>query len=143
FDFNEQLGKGSSFMKGKDWQAILPVWEDFIGNAFGRHTARRHRRVPKPYHEFKLDCSGSPMLPEIDDLSLETKKAMIWSFLTIHYRTCCGKPKVPVPWSDIMKGQSRLISSTYLPDDTKILEPSKMLCTDANAILDFWWDRQE
>ncbi|KAG1884334.1 hypothetical protein F4604DRAFT_1919503 [Suillus subluteus] len=42
-----------------------------------------------------------------------------------------------------MKGQSRFISSTYLPDDTKILEPSKMLRTDANAILDFWWDRQE
>ncbi|KAG1855361.1 hypothetical protein DFJ58DRAFT_727565 [Suillus subalutaceus] len=57
--------------------------------------------------------------------------------------TCCGKPKVPVPWSNIIKGQSRFISSTYLPDDTKILEPSKMLRTDANAILDFWWDRQE
>jgi hypothetical protein len=42
-----------------------------------------------------------------------------------------------------MKGQSRFISSTYLPDDTKILEPSKLLSKDANAILNFWWDRQE
>ncbi|KAG1873905.1 hypothetical protein F4604DRAFT_1925477 [Suillus subluteus] len=146
FDFNEQLGKASSFMKGKDWQAILPAWEEFIGDAFDHDQDQDAtllggtQRVPKPYHEFKLDCSGSPMLPEMDDLSLETKKAMIRSFLTIHYRTCCGKPKVPVPWSDIMKGQSRFMSSTYLPDDTKILEPSKMLCTDANAILDFWWD---
>ncbi|KAG1883242.1 hypothetical protein F4604DRAFT_1677600 [Suillus subluteus] len=149
FDFNEQLGKGSSFMKGKDWQAILPVWEEFIGDAFDHDQDQDAtllggtRRVPKPYHEFKLDRSGSPMLPEMDNLSLETKKAMIWSFLTIHYRTCCGNPKVLVPWSDIMKGQSRFMSSTYLPDDTKILEPSKMLRTDANAILDFWWDRQE
>ncbi|KAG1843434.1 hypothetical protein F4604DRAFT_1938209 [Suillus subluteus] len=149
FDFNEQLSKGSSFMKGKDWQAILPVWEEFIGDAFDHDQdqdatlLRGTRWVPKPYHEFKLDRSGSPMLPEMDNLSLETKKAMIQSFLTIHYRTCCGKPKAPVPWSDIMKGQSRFISSTYLPDDTKILEPFKMLRTDANAILDFWWDRQE
>ncbi|KAG1887847.1 hypothetical protein F4604DRAFT_1674995 [Suillus subluteus] len=148
FDFNEQLGKGSSFMKGKDWQAILPVWEEFIGDAFDHDQDQDAtllggtRWVPKPYHEFKLDRSGLPMLPEMDDLSLETK-AMIRSFLTIHYRTCCGKPKVLVPWSDIMKGQSRFISSTYLPDDTKILEPSKMLRTDANAILDFWWDQQE
>ncbi|KAG1878839.1 hypothetical protein F4604DRAFT_1679723 [Suillus subluteus] len=165
FDFNE-FGKGSSFMKGKDWQAILPVWEEFIGDAFDHDQDQDTtllggtRRVPKPYHEFKLDCSGLLMLPEMDDLSLETKKAMIRSFLTIHYSkpddqypfhhltpagtgTCCGKPKVLVPWSDIMKGQSRFMSSTYLPDDTKILEPSKMLRTDANAILDFWWDRQE
>ncbi|KAG1841513.1 hypothetical protein F4604DRAFT_1939439 [Suillus subluteus] len=146
FDFNEQLGKGSSFMKGKDWQAILPVWEEFIGDAFDHNQdqdatlLRGTWRVPKPYHEFKLDHSGLLMLPEMDNLSLKTKKAMIRSSLTIHYRTCCGKPKVPVPWSDIMKGQSRFISSTYLPDDTKILEPSKMLHTDANAILDFWWD---
>ncbi|KAG1866911.1 hypothetical protein F4604DRAFT_1682727 [Suillus subluteus] len=149
FDFNEQLSKGSSFMKGKDWQAILPVWEEFIGNAFGQDQDQDTtllggtQWVPKPYHEFKLDCSGLPMLPEMDDLSLKTKKAMIWSFLTIHYRTCCGKLKVLMLWSDIMKGQSRFISSTYLPDDTKILEPSKMLHTDANAILDFWWDQQE
>ncbi|KAG1763754.1 hypothetical protein EDD22DRAFT_846221 [Suillus occidentalis] len=34
FDFNEQLGKASSFMKVKDWQVILPAWEDFISDAF-------------------------------------------------------------------------------------------------------------
>jgi hypothetical protein len=36
FDFNEMLGKGSSFMKTKDWQVILPIWEDFIGNEFSK-----------------------------------------------------------------------------------------------------------
>ncbi|KAG1836907.1 hypothetical protein F4604DRAFT_1692589 [Suillus subluteus] len=44
-------------------------------------------------------------------------------------------------WMDEKGGL--LTSGTYLPDDTKILEPSKMFHTDANAILDFWWDRQE
>jgi hypothetical protein len=34
FDFNEQLGMGTSFMKCKDWQVILPAWEDFIGDVF-------------------------------------------------------------------------------------------------------------
>jgi hypothetical protein len=43
------------------------------------------RRVPKPYHEFDLDRSGSPILPELEDLTLETKKSMIRSFLTTHY----------------------------------------------------------
>ncbi|KAG1732465.1 hypothetical protein EDD22DRAFT_960363 [Suillus occidentalis] len=149
FNFNEQLGKSSNFMKGKDWQAILPAWEDFIGDAFDQDEDQDvtllggTQRIPKPYHEFDLDRSGSPILPELEDLTLEMKKAMIQSFLTIHYRKCCGKLKVPVPWSDIMKGQSRFISSTYLPDDTKVLEPSKLLHKDANAILDFWWDRQE
>jgi hypothetical protein len=33
-DFNEQLGMGTSFMKCKDWQVILPAWEDFIGDVF-------------------------------------------------------------------------------------------------------------
>ncbi|KAG1851637.1 hypothetical protein DFJ58DRAFT_842118 [Suillus subalutaceus] len=69
---------------------------------------------------------------------------LIWEdFIGDAFGTYCGKPKVPVPWSNIMKGQFKFISSIYLPDDTKILEPSKMLHTDANAILDFWWDRQE
>ncbi|KAG1759115.1 hypothetical protein EDD22DRAFT_849477 [Suillus occidentalis] len=144
FDFNEQLGKGSNFMKGKDWQAILPAWEDFIGDVFDQDEDQDvtllggTQRVPKPYHEFDLDRS---------DFTLETKKAMIRSFLTIHY-TACRKmlwkaERSLVPWSDIMKGQSRFISSTYLPDNTKILEPSKLLSKDANAILNFWWDRQE
>ncbi|KAG2114324.1 uncharacterized protein F5147DRAFT_570696, partial [Suillus discolor] len=34
FDFNEHLGRGSSFMKCKDWQVILPAWEDYIGDEF-------------------------------------------------------------------------------------------------------------
>ncbi|KAG1775257.1 hypothetical protein EV702DRAFT_1199576 [Suillus placidus] len=42
-----------------------------------------------------------------------------------------------------MKGQSKFISSTYLPDNAKLVKPSKMLRVDANAILDYWWDRQE
>ncbi|KAG1783198.1 hypothetical protein EV702DRAFT_1191630 [Suillus placidus] len=166
FDFNEQLGRGSSFMKHKDWQAILPGWEEFIGDVFDQDEDQDAtllggiRRGTKPYHEFELDHLGSPMLLEMDDLSLETKKAMIRSFLTIHYSKpddqyqfnhltpagkgiCCGKPKVSVPWSDIMKGQSKFISSTYLPDNAKLVKPSKMLRVDANTILDYWWDRQE
>jgi hypothetical protein len=67
-----------------------------------------------PYYEFDLDHSDLPMLPELDGITLETKKSMIRSFLTIYYSkhnhqhsfhhltpagtgTCCGKPKVPVP----------------------------------------------
>ncbi|KAG0692661.1 hypothetical protein DFH29DRAFT_882185 [Suillus ampliporus] len=147
FDFNEQLGKGSSFMKSKDWQVILPAWEDFISDVFdqdqdGTLLGGTHRG-PKPYYEFDLDHMGLLILPDIDGFSLNTKKGIIRSFLTIHYRICCGKPKVPVPWSDIMKGQSRFISSTYLPDGTQIMEPSKIHWDAANALLECWLDRQE
>ncbi|KAG2356943.1 hypothetical protein BDR07DRAFT_1380452 [Suillus spraguei] len=129
FDFNEQLGMGSSFMKCKDWQVILPAWEDFIGDAFNQDQDQDSMLlgcthwVPKPCYEFDLDSMGLPMLPDVEGFSLNTKKGMIWSFLTIHYRICSGKPKVPVPWNDIMKGQSRFISSTYLLDTTKIVDP--------------------
>ncbi|KAG1787531.1 uncharacterized protein HD556DRAFT_1448719 [Suillus plorans] len=149
FDFNEHLGMGSSFMKCKDWQVILPAWEDFIGDAFNQDQDQDGtllggtHQVPKPHYEFDLDRMGLPMLPDIEDVSLDTKKGMIQSFLTIHYRICCGKLKVPVPWSDIMKGQSRFISSTYLPDDAKIMEPSKMHWDEANALLECWLDRQD
>ncbi|KAG1872209.1 hypothetical protein F4604DRAFT_1681315 [Suillus subluteus] len=124
FDFNEQLSKGSSFMKGKDWQAILPVWEEFIGDAFDHDQDQDAtllggtRRVPKPYHEFKLDRSG------FADVARDGR------FIP---RDQEGNDSV-IPYHSL---------HTYLPDDTKILEPSKMLRTDANAILDFWWDRQE
>ncbi|KAG1859083.1 hypothetical protein C8R48DRAFT_774894 [Suillus tomentosus] len=123
FDFNEHLGRGSSFMKCKDWQVILLAWEDFIGDEF--------------------DHMDLLILPNIKGVLLEVKKAMIRSFLTIHYRICCGKRKVPVPWSDIMKRQSRFISSTYLPDDIKITDPSKMQWNEANTLLECWLDRQD
>lgn len=97
-------------MKCKDWQVILPAWEDYIGDEFsesGDHFSGASfnlchvhqdqdqdqdgtllggtRQVPKPYYEFDLDRMGLPMLPDIEGASLETKKGMIWSFLTIHY----------------------------------------------------------
>ncbi|KAG2085282.1 uncharacterized protein F5147DRAFT_782115 [Suillus discolor] len=61
-------------------------------------------------------------------------------FIGDEFRICCGKRKVPVPWSDIMKGQSQFISSTYLPDDIKITDPSKMQRDEANALLESWID---
>ncbi|KAG2072202.1 hypothetical protein BDR04DRAFT_1153464 [Suillus decipiens] len=91
FDFNEQLSKGSSFIKYKDWQVILPSWEDFISDAFDQdkdQDVTLHggtHQVPKPYHEFDLDHLGLLMFLKINGLPLETKKAMIWSFLTIYY----------------------------------------------------------
>jgi hypothetical protein len=48
--------------------------------------------------------------------------------------------KVLVPWSDIMK--SRFISSSYLPDNAKIMDPSKMHQDEANALLECWLDQQ-
>jgi hypothetical protein len=118
-------------------------------------------RVPKPCYEFDLDQMGLPMLPDIEGFSLNTKKVIIRSFLIIHYskpdhRTlqplfdaplpttgiCCTKVKVPVPCSNIMKGQSRFTSSSYLPDNVKIMDPSKMHQDEANALLECWLDRQ-
>ncbi|KAG2082113.1 hypothetical protein BD769DRAFT_1683397 [Suillus cothurnatus] len=91
FDFNEQLGMGTSFMKCKDWQVILPAWEDFIGDVFNQDEDQDStllggtRWVPKPCNEFDLDWMDLPMLPDIEGFSLNAKKGIIWSFLTIHY----------------------------------------------------------
>ncbi|KAG1726510.1 uncharacterized protein EDB91DRAFT_1086744 [Suillus paluster] len=151
FNFNEQLGKGSSFMECKDWQVILPAWEDFIGDMFPHLICVTSTKIRI---KTRMACCSEalarvpnhtslPILPDIDGFSLNTKKGVIWSFLTIHYRMCCGKLKVPVPWSDIMKGQSRFISSTYLPDGTQIMEPSKMHRDEAISLLECWLDRQD
>ncbi|KAG1819023.1 uncharacterized protein BJ212DRAFT_1479151 [Suillus subaureus] len=91
FDFNEQLGKVSSFMKTKDWQVILAGWEDFLGDVFNQDqdlegtVIRGTHQIPKPYYEFDQDHMGLLILPNMDNVPLETKKSMIWSFLTIHY----------------------------------------------------------
>ncbi|KAG1814384.1 uncharacterized protein BJ212DRAFT_1482119 [Suillus subaureus] len=149
FDFNKQLGKGSSFMKTKDWQVILVGWEDFLSDVFDQDQDLEGTviggtcQIPKPYYEFDQDRMGLLILPNMDNVLLGTKKSMIQSFLTIHYRRCCGRPKVPVPWSDILKGQSRFISSTYLLDGIQIWEPSKLTHCEANTLLDYWFDQQE
>lgn len=42
-----------------------------------------------------------------------------------------------------MKGQSRFISSIYLPEDAKIMDPSKMQRNEANTLLECWLDQQD
>ncbi|KAG1877155.1 hypothetical protein C8R48DRAFT_768704 [Suillus tomentosus] len=97
------IGIGSSFMKSKDWQVILPAWEDFISDAFNQDQdqegtlLRGTCRVPKPYHEFDLDRMGVPMLPNIEGVSLEDKKGMSQSFLTIPYRKPVDRKPAPSP----------------------------------------------
>ncbi|KAG1903868.1 uncharacterized protein F5891DRAFT_1184813 [Suillus fuscotomentosus] len=41
-----------------------------------------------------------------------------------------------------MKGQSRFISSLYLPDDTKLTVPSKLQWDEANTLSECWLTRQ-
>ncbi|KAG2116992.1 uncharacterized protein F5147DRAFT_768379 [Suillus discolor] len=152
FDFNEHLGIGSSFMKCKDWQVILPAWEDFIGDAFNQDQDQDGtllggtRRVPKPYHEFDLDRMGLPMLPDIEGVSLDAKKGMIRSFLTIHYR----KPvdRKPAASSDAhrhrnMMWKAKGPSALERHNEGTIMDPSKLQWNEANTLLECWLDRQD
>src|SRR5712692_2670644 len=44
------------------------------------------RMFPTPAFKLKKDGDGMPLLPDITELKLEAKKAIVRAFLTSHYR---------------------------------------------------------
>jgi hypothetical protein len=50
---------------------------------------------------------------------------------------------VAVPWSAIRDNESRFISRQYVPTDVKIKDPSKLQSSDADALLEYWYERQK
>lgn len=50
-----------------------------------RQTKAPKTRARKPAFELDVDNNGMPLLPETIDTRLEEKKAIIRSFITMHY----------------------------------------------------------
>ncbi|KAG1720215.1 hypothetical protein EDB19DRAFT_1965612 [Suillus lakei] len=149
-DDNEALGDGDSFMKMKDWEDIEPVWQEYAQEQFsagardgGRQVKGGHKRIRKPAFELETDGDGMPLLPDITELKLEVKKAIVRAFLTSHYRICSGIDKAVVPWSAILQSQDDFVARKYLPADVDLKEPSKLQNWDTTALLNFWYAWQQ
>ncbi|KAG1744223.1 hypothetical protein EDB19DRAFT_1906783 [Suillus lakei] len=84
-DDNKALGDGSSFMKSKDWEDIKPVWQEYTQEQFSGTGWRM------------TDGDGMSLLPDITEMKLKEKKAVVRTFLTSHYCICSGIDMAVVP----------------------------------------------
>ncbi|KAG2130806.1 uncharacterized protein EDB93DRAFT_1255696 [Suillus bovinus] len=153
-DFNEQL-EGNSFTNTKDWKPMLSEWNAYVGEEFavdqndeddnedwgGKDSGKQRRK--KEEFALEVDTCGLPVIPDIEDLSLEKKKSLIHTFLTRHYRFCSQKPKASVPWSAVTEAQDDFIKSKFLPAGVKIKDPSKLQLHEADKLLELWHQRQK
>ncbi|KAG1900013.1 uncharacterized protein F5891DRAFT_980629 [Suillus fuscotomentosus] len=127
-DFNDKIGGGERFMDTKDWQVILEEWNPYAEEQFNMQEGTDDRVI-----RGKTQAG----------LDLQTTKDLIRDFMTIHYRHCCQKVKVPVPWATIISQQEEFIKSKYLPEATRIKDPSKLKKAEAQMLLQFWHQRQK
>ncbi|KAG1784989.1 uncharacterized protein HD556DRAFT_1451152 [Suillus plorans] len=153
-DFNEQL-EGNSFTNTKDWNLMLSEWNAYVGEEsavnqndeddnedMGGKESGKHRRKKEEF-ALEVDAYGLPVMPDIEDLSLEKKKYLICTFLTRHYRFCSQKLKASIPWSAVREAQDDFIEPKFLPAGVKIKDPSKLQLHEADRFLEFWHQRQK
>ncbi|KAG1723499.1 hypothetical protein EDB19DRAFT_1952121 [Suillus lakei] len=136
-DFNEKL-EGNSFTNMKDWKPMLSEWNAYAGEEFGRKKGRKKDEYP-----LKVDSYGLPVIPDVKELDLESKKRLIRMFLTKHYRWCSQQPKASVPWASVRKAQGDFIAAKFLPTGWKLDNPSKIWLADADRLLELWCQRQK
>ncbi|KAG2087827.1 uncharacterized protein F5147DRAFT_658866 [Suillus discolor] len=162
-DFNEKL-EGNSFTDTKDWKPMLSEWNAYAGEEFVlmRHgvnsdvdlnnddndsegEAKKGRKKGKKKDEYPLevDSYGLPVIPDVKELNLESKKRLIRTFLTKHYRLCSQQPKASVPWASVRKAQGDFIAVKFLPTGWKLDDPSKIRLADADRLLELWCQRQK
>ncbi|KAG2347674.1 hypothetical protein BDR05DRAFT_996755 [Suillus weaverae] len=147
--------EGNSFTDTKDWKPMLSEWNAYVGEEFtvdqndeddnedmGGKESGKHRRKKEEF-ALEVDAYGLPVMPDIEDLSLEEKMCLIHTFLTRHYRFCSQKPKASVPWSAVMEAQDDFIKPKFLPAGVKIRDPSKLQLHEADRLLEFWHQRQK
>ncbi|KAG2748120.1 hypothetical protein P692DRAFT_20735432, partial [Suillus brevipes Sb2] len=140
-DYNDEIGKGESFLQSSDWQTILPEWEDYAKKQFDDAAVKKGRKDNT--YVLEMGDDGFPVLPDHAEMDSDTRKAVVRAFLNWHYQDCSGKPKEPVPWKEVIPRHDQLIPPPYLPDGKKICEPSRMNRHKATELLDFWYNRQQ
>ncbi|KAG2089742.1 uncharacterized protein F5147DRAFT_780535 [Suillus discolor] len=147
-NYNNEYGGADFFMKTHNWDIILPEWDSYAESAFNGNLdgnaviTRKKDRQDKTYI-LQVGDDGYPVLPACDSVDLDTKKAVIWAFLTWHYRKCCGDSKISVPWKYVIPRYTKIIPAECPPKGHNLAEPSKLKQVHATQLLQFWYDRQE
>ncbi|KAG2086822.1 uncharacterized protein F5147DRAFT_781519 [Suillus discolor] len=146
-DYNQEFGGAKSFMKTQNWKVIEPEWDAYAASVFKgdveENTVARKRGRQDNTYSLDIGDDGYPVIPAYESMDLDTKKAVIWAFLTWHYRKCCGDPKVSVPWKYVIPRYNKIIPVQYLPDGHDLAEPLKLRQVHATELLQFWHSRQE
>ncbi|KAG2056551.1 hypothetical protein BDR06DRAFT_1005853 [Suillus hirtellus] len=129
-DYNQEFGGAESFMKSYNWKVIEPEWDAYATSVFEgdvdeNPVAQKKGRQDNTY-TLDIGDDGYPVIPEYVSMDLDTKKAVIRAFLTWHYRTCCGDPKVSIPWKYVIPRYDKIIPIQYLPEGHNLAEPSKL-----------------
>ncbi|KAG1796931.1 uncharacterized protein HD556DRAFT_1306649 [Suillus plorans] len=156
-DFNEKL-EGNSSTDTKDWKPMLSEWNAYAGEEFvlpevdlnnddddneGEVKKSRKKGRKKDNYPLEVDSYGLPVIPDVKELNLESKKHLIWTFLTKHYRLCSQQPKASVPWASVRKAQGDFIVAKFVPTGCKLDDPSKIRLVDADRLLELWLQRQK
>ncbi|KAG1888941.1 uncharacterized protein F5891DRAFT_1199082 [Suillus fuscotomentosus] len=146
-DYNQEFGGAESFMKTQNWKVIEPEWDVYAASVFegnvDKNTVARKRGRQDNTYSLDIGDDGYPVIPACASMDLDTKKAVVWAFLTWHYRRCCGDPKVSVPWKYVIPRYKKIIPVQYLPEGHDLAEPSKLRQVHATELLRFWHSRQE
>ncbi|KAG1717620.1 hypothetical protein EDB19DRAFT_1839541 [Suillus lakei] len=103
----------------------------------------RKKGKKKDEYPLEVDSYGLPVIPDVKELNLESKKHLIRTFLTKHYRLCSQQPKASVPWASVRKAQGDFIAAKCLPTGWKLDNPSKIWLADADRLLELWCQRQK
>ncbi|KAG1894986.1 uncharacterized protein F5891DRAFT_984571 [Suillus fuscotomentosus] len=136
------------------WRNEIHMWRNsLVGNQIfvegnGNQVIGKKKWQARQLFDFELNDAGMPTIPAYEDLDLQSTKDLIHDFITVHYRLtvstgdCCQKLTVAVPWATILSRQEDFIETTYLPEGTRIKDPSKLKKADAQILLQFWLKRQ-
>ncbi|KAG2052606.1 hypothetical protein BDR06DRAFT_1009454 [Suillus hirtellus] len=146
-DYNQEFGGAESFMKTQNWKVIKPEWDAYAASVFegnvDENTIAWKRGRQDNMYSLDIGDDGYPVIPACASMDLDTKKAVIWAFLTWHYRRCCGDPKVSIPWKYVIPRYKNIIPVQYLSEGHDLTEPSKLRQVHATELLRFWHSRQE
>ncbi|KAG2351352.1 hypothetical protein BDR07DRAFT_1386120 [Suillus spraguei] len=162
-DFNAKL-EGNSFTDTKDWKPMLSEWNAYAGEDFILIGLRaipevdlnddddddednevelkksRKKGGKKDNYSLEVDAYRLPVIPDVEDLNLESKKHLIWTFLTKHYTIF----RVVQPTT---KGVCSLVLSEeglgFVPAGVKMDNPSKIRLVDTDQLLERWHKRQK
>ncbi|KAG1893233.1 uncharacterized protein F5891DRAFT_986082 [Suillus fuscotomentosus] len=153
-DFNEKL-EGNSFTDTKDWKSMLSEWNAYAGEEFdvdlnnddndNEEEVKKSRKKggKKDNYPLEVDSYGLLVIPDVTELNLESKKHLIRTFLTKHYRLCSQQPKASVPWASVRMAQGDFIAAKFLPTSWRLDDPSKIRLADADRLLELWCQRQK
>ncbi|KAG1800688.1 uncharacterized protein BJ212DRAFT_1305222 [Suillus subaureus] len=64
----------------------------------GQQMKGGRKRIGKPAFKLETDGDGMPLLPDITEMKLKEKKAIVRAFLTSHYRVDLKEPSKSQNW---------------------------------------------